>query len=78
MQTHLAAQPAVLIPHVGRDIFAALDKLLHLVGRGLVIAADGLVELVDSQTCAVAFGQSYAVVLDVIPAAALDLGDLMG
>ena len=78
MQIHLAAQPAVLVPHIGGDILAALDKLLHLIGRSVIIAADGLVELIDREAGAVTLGKSDAVVLNVIPAAAFDLCDFVG
>ena len=77
MKPQLAAQPTVLVPHIGRDIFAALDELLHLLGGGLVVGADGALELLDAQSRAVALGESHAVVLDVVGAAALDLGYLM-
>ena len=77
MQPHLAAKPAVLVPHIRRHIFSALYKLLHLVRRGVVVAADGLVEFVDAKPCAVTLGKRHAVVLDIVPAAALDLGYLV-
>ena len=74
-QAQLFAEPAVLVPHVGGDVFAALHNLPDLVGGQAVAGADLLLELRQGHACAVALGQRNAVVLHVIAAGALDLFD---